>query len=108
MKIELIYDADCPNVNAARAELSLALNRLGLSETWKEHCRQDRHAPDFARAFGSPTILVNGQDVAPTRTDGPNACRLYPDEKGAGQGFPPAFVIEGRIKVALKDAKQAL
>ena len=40
-------------------------------------------------AFGSPTLLVNGQDVVEqTSTFGNACCRLYADPSGTLQGAP--------------------
>ncbi|MBT3786716.1 hypothetical protein HOF92_17200, partial [bacterium] len=64
MKIELIYDSDCPNVEKARRQLKEALAQSGLEESWKEWDRSARESPEYTRRYGSPTILVEGRDVA--------------------------------------------
>ncbi len=90
MNIELIYDEDCPNVEGARALIKRALGTVGVNGSgWQEHCRQDKNAPAFAQDYGSPTILVNGKDVAPTTGPGGNACRIYRDTEGRISGLPP-------------------
>ncbi|MCR9145558.1 MAG: MerC domain-containing protein [bacterium] len=66
-----------------------AMTSLGLSPDWREHCRQDENAPPYAQKFGSPTILVDGEDVAPAAGAGGNACRIYRDADGRMSGLPP-------------------
>ena len=62
MKVELIYDADCPNVAATRARLIAAFAAAGLAPRWQEWQRGSEGSPEYARRFGSPTILVDGRD----------------------------------------------
>ena len=83
--VELIYDADCPNAARTRAHLRAALERAGLPIHWSEWLRADPATPADRRRFASPTVLVNGVDVAgPAPLDGAGACRLYPGQGGAG------------------------
>jgi mercuric ion transport protein len=101
MKVEIVCDPDCPNVPEARAQLLRAFAEAGISPGWIEWNRNSAAAPIYARAFGSPTVLVNGQDVAEqTSTSGNACCRLYPDPSGTLRGAPS---VE-RIVVALKAA----
>lgn len=81
-KVELIYDADCPNVEAARSQLRLAVAQAGQAPQWNEWERSDPAAPAYVHRYGSPAILVDGRDVgggAPTDTD---SCRPYHGEDG--------------------------
>lgn len=99
-KVELIYAADCPNVEAARSQLRLALARAGKAPEWKERERSDPAAPSHVRRYGSPTILVDGRDVAggvPTEAD---CCRLYQGEYGRLQGVPSAETIASALRQA--------
>jgi hypothetical protein len=61
--IDLIFDADCPNVENARVQLRRACEQLGLEPRWRDWQVDDPAVPDYARGFGSPTILVEGRDV---------------------------------------------
>jgi mercuric ion transport protein len=89
MKVEFIYDADCPNVAEARAQLLRAFTETGISPRWVEWSRDSAEAPAYVRGFGSPTLLVNGHDVAEQTSDHGNACcRLYADPSGALRGAP--------------------
>ena len=63
-RVELIYDADCPNVTAARRQLIRALAARGIVPRWQEWERRATSSPAHVRDFASPTILVNGRDDA--------------------------------------------
>lgn len=80
MKVELVYDLDCPNVARARTRLLEGFAQAGLPPRWREW---DRHAPDcpaHARRFGSPAILVDGRDADGVASSGvADCCRLYAD-----------------------------
>ena len=91
-KIELIYDADCPNVERARERLSQAVAEHDHSLDWTEWRSDDPALPDHARGHGSPTILIDERDVA---ADHPHAssCRLYDQGDGTLDPSPPVAVI---------------
>ena len=92
--VELVYDSDCPNVEAARNHLQAAHTKAGLSPTWQEWDREAEDSPAFVRGYGSPTILVNGQDVAgiPPLADA-NCCRVYETPNDGMSGVPSVKTI---------------
>ena len=93
INVELIYDADCPNIQLSRQQLLNAFAKVGVPAQWTEWERADPDAPAYTQNVGSPTILVNGQDVAgDIDTANPNCCRLY-QENGRYQGVPPLSSI---------------
>ena len=99
MKVEVVCDPDCPNVPEVRAQLLRAFAEAGIPPGWIEWNRDSAAAPIYTHAFGSPTVLVNGQDVAePTSASGNACCRLYPHPSGSLRGAPS---VE-QIVVALK------
>ena len=61
MRVDLVYDLDCPNVAAARTALAEAFVVAGLAPLWNEHCRTDGALPAHVEGYGSPTILVDGR-----------------------------------------------
>jgi hypothetical protein len=94
MMVELIYDADCPNVPATRSQLIKAFTQTGVSARWKEWERSAPNTPDYAHAYGSPTILVDGKDIAGVApTAGTRACRVYSDARGNLSRTPSIEVI---------------
>jgi hypothetical protein len=86
MQIELVFDPGCPNVETAREVLAEACRAARIPAMWTEWNSEDEACPQHARNLGSPTVLVNGEDVAPgphpwaprEAGDGPR-CRLYRD-----------------------------
>lgn len=98
--IEFIYQPDCPNIEAARAALRQALVETGRAPHWREWDSTAPASPAHARAYGSPTILVNGVDIAGVApTDAP-ACRIYRDAAGRPTGMPPAELIRTALRSA--------
>jgi len=87
--VDLVYDADCPNVGAARAQLRRAFAAAGLEPRWREWDRSAADSPPELRRYASPTILVDGEDVEPVPTpDGGSACRVYLDgDAGCAPGL---------------------
>lgn len=63
-RIDLIYFDACPHAEAARDNLNGALEALGLEADWTEWVQDRPEAPDWVRAFPSPTVLVNRRNVA--------------------------------------------
>jgi hypothetical protein len=92
--VELIYDATCPNVEAARGELRRALARAGRPGAWIEWDRGAVGSPAYARRYASPTVLVGGVDVAGAGAlDAGDGCRVYRDAVGTLLRAPNASTI---------------
>lgn len=108
MQIELVYDPGCPNVDRARDILTAACRELDVPAVWTEWNSEDPACPPRARNLGSPSILVNGEDVAPgphpwtqrQAGQGPR-CRVYRD----GDAIVPAPPL-GRVRAAIREALQ--
>ncbi|MBW7991418.1 MAG: MerC domain-containing protein [Planctomycetes bacterium] len=98
INVELIYDNDCPNVEETRGRLKLALVEAGLQVQWQEWEWSDAKSPDYVRGYGSPTILVNGKDVAGVLpSDGAKCCRVYSDKSREISGVPSSEVITSAL-----------
>lgn len=94
MNVELIYDADCPNVPAMRSLLIKAFASTGVSARWREWERSAPGSPSYVQSYGSPTILVDGEDIAGTGTvSGTGACRVYADTNGGLSRTPSLETI---------------
>jgi hypothetical protein len=98
-EIILVYDADCPNAEAARAALSEAIERSRVDPGWKELERTMPGVSERFSRFGSPTILVNGEDVKGEPDAAATCCRIYQTEHGLC-GFPPVETIVAAIERA--------
>lgn len=95
MKIHLLHFEGCPNVDAARNALREALAAEKVDVGIDEIDVENADAPEWARGWGSPTILVDGQDVmglTPSSTS--SCCRLYAD------GAPSIEAIRARIAIS--------
>lgn len=98
-RVELVYDRDCPHVDAARAALRCAFAEIGVVPAWVEWDHSARDSPDYAHGYGSPTILVNGKDVAGAEPNaGADCCRLYTSDEGGLRGVPPVARIVAAIR----------
>lgn len=110
-RVELVYDLECPNVDNARQALRAALGEFGVEAVWREWDRNSSETPFGLRRYGSPTILVNGRDIAgcmdqcvshgtdpccseskTVEPDG-NSCRVYREDSGALCGTPSINLI---------------
>jgi hypothetical protein len=101
LHVELVYDPECPNVDAARRVLARVLRGAGLPAVWTEWRTDDPTCPESHLGYGSPTVLVNGDDVAPgphpwaraERGDGPR-CRIYREGSTVSRAPPEQRVAE--------------
>lgn len=108
LQIELVYDPGCPHVDSAREALTDACRDAGVPAVWTEWNSEDPECPAHASNLGSPSILVNEEDVAPgphpwaarVPGDAPRS-RMYRD----GDSIIPAPPV-GRIRDAIESAMQ--
>jgi mercuric ion transport protein len=98
MRVELLYQRDCPNVSATRSNLLQALRSVNLPEKWTEWEQSSADIPAYARSFGSPTVLVDGGDVAGVFASAEaSCCRLYGSIKSGMSGVPAVALIEAAL-----------
>lgn len=95
--IELITEASCPHVAAARAVILAACRQLGIPAQWREWDVQDVDLPSYAAGYGSPTILIAGVDVEQAQPDNSACCRLYQEST---QGVPAIQVVVDALRTA--------
>lgn len=96
-RVELVFDMDCPHVDAARALLRHAFSATGLPAGWYEWIRNAPDTPDNLRGLGSPSIVIDGRDVSGDETGQARlpavaSCRLYRHDEGF-RGVPPLDVV---------------
>lgn len=99
MRVELLATFDCPHAERAEEILRQALAEDGLEP------RIDRvYVSNLDNAaglgfHGSPTIRIDGRDVAPVPADMPInlGCRLYPQPDGRLAGVIPAETITAEV-----------
>lgn len=104
MDVDLVYLEGCPNITKARERLLSAFKMAGILPRWQEWYANDPESPKHVRGWGSPTILVNGQDIAGmAKNVGDTNCRVYGDPNGNGKldGAPPETLIKDALLLAV-------
>lgn len=93
MKVELIYFEGCPNAEPARQNLKKAFDAAGIKAEWTEWEQGAANTPEYARQYGSPTILIDGKDIAggPGECCAPASCRIYEG------GVPSVDLIRSKL-----------
>jgi hypothetical protein len=91
VNVELLWWEGCPSTERALAAVREALADLGLDDV-EVHTREIE-TDDDARAagfVGSPTILINGEDLVPAADDEPIglSCRVYRRRDGRISPIP--------------------
>ena len=87
--VEFVYERSCPNVRDARVRLVEAFRTAGLRPSWTEWDVSDPATPERVRPLGSPTILVDGNDVSGLPLEEiSSCCRIYALQ-GRERGVPP-------------------
>ncbi len=86
MQVQLLYTDDCDHRAQAWAVLRQAMQEAGVRAYIDEIRIHDLEQADRLAFFGSPTVLINGRDIAP---DGPPSlgCRSYQAEGGQTRGW---------------------
>ena len=99
-KVELVTDKDCPNVELAREQLRNAFATIGEAPAWLEWDRAGEGVPLYVKQYGSPTILVDEQDVDGQGSESDsNCCRVYTNAEGRFQGVPTVEMIVAALTV---------
>ena len=94
MKVEVLYVSECPSHPAAVKLVRDVLAAEGITvEVYEVLVRDERMAREL-KFLGSPTIRIDGRDVAEESQAARNfalSCRLYPGSKCIG--LPPAEIV---------------
>lgn len=106
-KVELVYDPGCPHVTEARSQLLHAFAHAKLQPRWREWQSDDADSPEHIRGYGSPTILVDGKDVAGGGPSAAACCRLYVQANGTRRGAPSAEAIRAALEAAHRGTSAA-
>lgn len=104
MKVEILYVADCPSHSGAVKLVRDVLTSEGVTaEVHEVLVTSTKMARDLAFP-GSPTIRINGQDVAAESSQRKGfalSCRLY---FGSGQaGLPPVDLVRRAVLYAREE-----
>lgn len=98
-RVELIYDAACPNVAATRAQLLRAFAEAKLAPLWVEWERHDLRSPRYVQDHDSPAVLIDGADVAANAQADADCCRIY-IEQGRLSGVPILTQLVAKLRAA--------
>ena len=93
MKIQLITFSGCPHASAASTTLEGVLASLGIRERVEAVDTLSPATSETLRHWGSPTILLDGEDIAGASFPTGPGCRLYRDADGRMQGWPPETLL---------------
>lgn len=98
MKVEVLYVSECPSHAAAVKLVKDALAAEGVRADIHEVMVRDERMAGELRFAGSPTIRINGRDVAgesQTAKSFALSCRLYPGSEQIG--LPPAKLVHRAV-----------
>lgn len=103
--VQLLYFAACPNTPRALAVLQEVLASEGLPAEVEFVAVETDEAAEQYQFYGSPTIRIDGIDVAPVPSGAvPSlSCRLYAQPDGRVAHHPPAETITAALHRAQKD-----
>ena len=98
MKVEVLYVTECPSHPAAVQLVKDVLAVEGITAEVNEVLVKDGQMAGELKFLGSPTIRIDGQDVAGESRTTKNfalSCRLYPGSKQIG--LPPAEMVHRAV-----------
>ena len=98
MRVEVLYVSECPSHPAAVKLVKDVLAAEGVGTDIREVLIRDERMAGEMKFVGSPTIRINGRDVAGESQTAKNfglSCRLYPGSKQIG--LPPAEMVHRAI-----------
>jgi len=98
MKVEVLYVAECPSHPAAVKLVREVLNSESVAADVREVLVRDAAMATDLAFYGSPTIRINGRDVAGEYSQARAfalSCRLYPGS--AEIGLPPMEMVRRAV-----------
>ena len=90
MKVEVLYVAECPSHPAAVRLVKEVLAAEGVAAEIQEVLVRDEGMADELRFSGSPTIRINGRDVAGESQKAQGFCAELPFASGIDRDRPSA------------------
>ena len=104
MRVSFLFYEDCPSHDLALERLREVLDEKGIDANVEVVKVESEEQAQELRFVGSPTILLNGQDIAPPPPDSLYAltCRAYRLEDGRISPLPSPDTIRRAIEAAEK------
>jgi hypothetical protein len=105
MKIEILYINGCPSIDQAKSVVESALKDLGADAELTIRVIKDEKEARENGFLGSPTILIDGQDIEPHRRyEKPVwGLRTYRTTQGEEKSVPPKSWVTAGILRALRN-----
>lgn len=106
MKVEVLYVAECPSHPGAVKLVRDVLASEGVAAEILEVLVRDERMANELRFLGSPTIRINGRDVAGEAQESLNfalSCRLYSGSNHVG--LPPTDMIHRAVVEARRGGR---
>jgi hypothetical protein len=106
VKVEVLYVADCPTHPVAVKLVKQVLATEGVVAEIHQVLVRDEGMAKELGFCGSPTIRINGRDVAGESQNAQSfalSCRLYPGSKQIG--LPPVEMVHRAVLKAWQGAK---
>jgi hypothetical protein len=106
VKVEVLCVAECPSHPAAVKLVKEVLAAEGVATEIQEVLVRDEGMADDLRFGGSPTIRINGRDVAGESQNAQSyalSCRLYPGSKQVR--LPSVELIHRAVLAARQEDK---
>jgi hypothetical protein len=94
-RVQLLYFDGCPLAERARTVLEQALLRCGISG-YEEVDLLASATPEELRGWGSPTILIDGEDATGAAKGDDVGCRIY----ATPAGVPELGMVIARLEAA--------
>ncbi len=104
MRVSFLFYEDCPSHELALERLREVLDEKGIDADVEVVEVESEEQAQELRFVGSPTILLNGQDIDPSPPDSHYAltCRAYRLEDGRISPLPSPDTIRRAIDAAKK------
>jgi hypothetical protein len=104
MRVSFLFYEDCPSHDLALERLREVLDEKGIDVSVEVVRVESEEQAQELRFVGSPTILLNGQDIAPPPPDSRYTltCRAYHLEDGRISPLPSPDTIRRAIDAAEK------
>jgi hypothetical protein len=104
MRVSFLFYEDCPSHERALERLREVLDEKGIDANVEVVGVESEEQAQELRFVGSPTIQLNGQDIAPPPPDSQYAltCRAYHIEDGRISPLPSPDTIRRAIDAAEK------
>lgn len=108
MKIDFLYFEDCPSHDQALARLRQVMAEEGVEATIVIHKMETEAQARAWNFVGSPTILIDGEDIdpPPPRTPAALTCRVYRWEDGRISPLPSPETIRQALRSRLHRAER--